>query len=1065
MSQASPALLFPPFHIPTKVDLLYRGQTMIPLERRAVQVLRYLAEHHERVVTKDELLEAVWPDTFTTDGVLKRAVSQARRALGDGTDENRFIETYHGQGYRFIAPVTFGTPPNKQEVETSVSAQPTAAAPVVSEEVVSPSAVATAAITTSEAGVPNYNQMVGREVELKSLQDDYRRVLEGKGHPVMVIGEPGIGKTQLARQFKHWAREQGALCLSAKFFDYQASRLAPFEVLLDLLRTALCPEKEAGDCDLRVLAMTRLGVALPEELFIESQPLVSAQAAGSTAPTIRRNTGAFSSTTARAIIPISQCFIRLSQRRPLVLILDDMQWADDASFGVIGYLMRTLQNEPLMIVGLARREATTEREHPLRLWLKEQAGYRSFTGLSLQPLNEADCEKVIAAVFQNNIQIPSSDLQTLHRITDGNPYFLIEMVRLLVAEKAITFCDGRWQWHSLNQSRLPETIVMAAQAKLDRLSDEVREMAECAAVLGDEFRVDTLAQVTGKPEEEIEDLLLEGVRNGVLSDRGVSAGNDGRFYHTILRRVLYDVIPPRRRKRLHLIAAQAIEATHPHEAERIAEAISVHYEAAGDARKTFDWSMRAWQAASSRWNWSEAMSCIERANQVATELNGRGETQLETVDKIKLLFGVGETYYATGRLKESETAYNEAITLARTVNDRGALAMALLQQGQTRMGLSTYREAEIATEQALDIYQQMNDQEGAALALVQLGGIKVRIGKYEEAAKLAESSLEGVALNSQIAAIAFGLLGWARALQGHYAEGVPLLERAVDYMGNIGDVQRRALLLRRRHWADLSRGRYETAIQLAQRARDDFYSIGDTRGVAQMDMGLGQARLAQGLYDEALTFLQRSGTTARGIGDTHLEAETIWLNGRAYGELGRLAKAEELLTLSLEMVRDVGDRDDEFRVLTDLARLKNTAQDYGSALTLAEDAIVIATELNNNDGLGVALIEKARSLSAQGRSEEAQATSKQAIELLDKSESGERWRAYYALAQCCDEASQQKLIALQKTVSLLDEIRQQLEATDVARCRAITAARCAPARELCKLLPDDAAQTLAQSWS
>src|SRR5581483_8029565 len=98
-------LEFGPFRIPAKVDLLYRGDQLIALERRAVQVLRYLAEHHERVVTKDELLEAVWPDTFTTDGVLKRAVSQARRALGDVADQARFIATYHGQGYRFIAEV------------------------------------------------------------------------------------------------------------------------------------------------------------------------------------------------------------------------------------------------------------------------------------------------------------------------------------------------------------------------------------------------------------------------------------------------------------------------------------------------------------------------------------------------------------------------------------------------------------------------------------------------------------------------------------------------------------------------------------------------------------------------------------------------------------------------------------------------------------------------------------------------------------------------------------------------------------------------------------------------
>jgi DNA-binding winged helix-turn-helix (wHTH) protein len=100
-----PALYFESFHLPQNIDLLYNGEEVVPLEPRAVQVLRYLAQNHERVITKEELLEAVWPDVFTTDGVLKRAVSQVRRALGDDADEARFIETYHRRGYRFIARV------------------------------------------------------------------------------------------------------------------------------------------------------------------------------------------------------------------------------------------------------------------------------------------------------------------------------------------------------------------------------------------------------------------------------------------------------------------------------------------------------------------------------------------------------------------------------------------------------------------------------------------------------------------------------------------------------------------------------------------------------------------------------------------------------------------------------------------------------------------------------------------------------------------------------------------------------------------------------------------------
>jgi DNA-binding winged helix-turn-helix (wHTH) protein len=102
---AKEILIFAPFHLPPDVDLLYRDEAVVPLEPRAVRVLRYLVENSERVVSKDELLEAVWPDVFTTDGVLKKAVSQVRRALCDEVKSAQFIETYHRRGYRFIAPV------------------------------------------------------------------------------------------------------------------------------------------------------------------------------------------------------------------------------------------------------------------------------------------------------------------------------------------------------------------------------------------------------------------------------------------------------------------------------------------------------------------------------------------------------------------------------------------------------------------------------------------------------------------------------------------------------------------------------------------------------------------------------------------------------------------------------------------------------------------------------------------------------------------------------------------------------------------------------------------------
>ncbi len=1106
------ALQFSPFHIPANVDLLYREEKMVALERRAVQVLRYLVEHHDRVVTKDELLEAVWPDTFISDGVLKRAVSQARRALGDVADKAKFIETYHGRGYRFVATVErqvksesviaepeIQMPPPAAELQalTTPPNQPAAASGAVGVP------VAKSVPSVAVSSIPDYNQLVGRETEMAQLQGDYRRTLEGTSQPVLLIGEPGVGKTQLAREFANWARAQGAVCLSAQFFDYQASRLAPYEVFLDLIRSIL--GVNAGnreDCDLRVLAKNHFAVELPEELFTDARAASQLRTAGitnalkleevspyKTAPLNpsytaggraagTRSTGKLSSGNARAVAPIGQCFIRASHHRPLVMILDDVQWADEASREVIGHLMRMLGREPLMIVCLARAESLlgegNERDSHFAEWMKRLAISRSYTTLSLKSLDEPASHAAIDAVFSGAIAVPPNDLQTLHRITGGNPYFLVEVLRLLVAEKAICFDSAalpQWQWRGIKDLSLPVTIVMAAQAKLDRLSEEVREIVECAAVIGDEFRIETLARVTGRSEDEIERLVMDGVRRGVLAERGVSADNDARFHHTTLRRVMYDAMPLRRRKRVHLRAAQVLETVYAFEQDRVAEAISAHYEASTDWGKTFEWSIRAWQAASSRLSWSEAMTAIERADRAAKEMAQGSGNHLVPAEHLKLLFALGETNFAVGKLRESDTFYNEAIQLARSLNDRAAMATALLQQGETRMGLALYQESVAVTEQALEIYRAMNDQEGAAMAMLQLGGVEVRRGNYDAAIELAQKSLEDVALNSQVAAIAFGLLGWARALQGHLTEGVPLLERAVDYLSNVGDVQRRVLLLRRSHWAELSRGRYETAIELAMRARDDAERLSDAAGEGTMDMGIGQARLAQGLYNEAIEFLTRARQRLHVVGDTHCEAETLWLLGRAQCELGNHEPARKLLEKALAMILEVGDRDDEFRILTDLSRVALSEGDAQTALQFADNALAIAEELNNRDALGTTLVEIARASLALGRHAEAQATIERALALLEESESGERWRAYWAKSQILEAQnsdSKDALNALSRTVGLLDEIRQQVS-QDETRFAAITQSRRAPAQQLRAMLSRqgqvDKAQEVAQSWA
>jgi DNA-binding winged helix-turn-helix (wHTH) protein/tetratricopeptide (TPR) repeat protein len=1048
-------LRFSPYWIPPDIDVLYRGDSVLPLERRAVQVLRYLAERHDRVVAKRELLDEVWSDVVTTDAVLKKAVLQVRRILGNGDESAPRIETYHGRGYRFVAPT----------VTCSADAPATSAS---SEGVTLHSSRDRVSIADPCAAPrPNYDQLIGRDSELAALTDEYRRTVAKIGQPVLIVGEAGIGKTQLSRAFGRWALEQGACLLQARFFDYGGSKLPPHDVFLRLLQqqlqagTAGCSAAYATT--LRDLVRQRFSVELPMEILMRfTAPHTADQDHGDPL---------------RAIIPLGNCFIALSRERPLVIVLDDLQWADEASLELTGYLMRNADREALMLVALARSEVTLEPDHRLMRWLGVQASFRSYTTLQIKPLSAGECREAIGTIIGGTaatVTIPTHDVTRLHEITGGNPYFLTEMLRWLVAEGAIEYVPDRpVRWLGISTLRLPDTLMHAARAKYARLTEEIRDLLECASVLGDEFDVATLALMSERGSEAIESLLCHAVRHGVLCEQESAAHADFRFHHTILQQALYGSISVRRRRQLHSRAANAIERINAGDAERRAAALTVHYEAAGELERTIHWGIRAWQAASECWNWTEAAIAIERAHRAFRRLGPRQQALMSVSDRLKLLIGTGEGLLVVGKQRAADTVLIEAAQVADSSGDRRLLAAALLQRARAQSCLGNPRRAIRLTEEALAHYRELQDDSGIGLAAVELATLQVAIGKYANAAVLLRS-VSDATVNSELASRADAIHGWACLLRGAHDAGVPLLEKALDHCERTGDVRQRGVVLRRLHWAHLSRGEFEAAVDLAVRGRDDFRSVGDINGEARLTMGIGQARIAQGLYAEGAAILQGTLEVFRTVGDLHCEAESLWLLGRAHLEMGTIDAAARLLEAALDAVRRVGDRDDEFRVQIDMARLQSSRGNYTAALVLASDAAVIAETLQSRDGLGLALVEQARALLQLRATREALSVAERAVQLLEETQSGEQWRGHRTLAGVLDihsspQTRERRLNCLRTAVALVARIRSQLSVADDLRRSGVTRAFRDPVRELHQACCDHAllaeAADLARSWA
>ncbi|MBV9494248.1 MAG: tetratricopeptide repeat protein [Acidobacteria bacterium] len=948
-----PTLRFDAFHLPPGVDLLYRGADVMPLEPRAVRVLRYLVEHHDRVLTKEEILEEIWADVFTTDGVLKKAVSQIRRVIGDDAERSKFIATYHSRGYRFIAPVNRAhTPPPA----TTVAPIP----PAPSNEL-----------------IPNYDRLAARDAEMLTLRAELKSALEGNPRPVVLTGDAGIGKTQLIRHFRRWTLEQETISVYGRFFDYRGARLAPYQVFIDLLRDAIGRNAEGES--LRDVIEEATGVRLPAGLF-GVERATSPGAVGDQY---------------RFVIPICRCWLALSRKRPVVMILDDWQWADPASLDVVACLMRMLHSERLMLIMVVRANEAERDDDPVRRWLEEHAAGRAYTTLRLEPLDQNECLEVIGSIFgmRRSADIPRRDVESLYRLTNGNPYFLVETLRLLVAAGAVVPDEAkkRWIWKGIKNLALPETLVTAARAKVDRLSDRVRALLELASVLGDEFRVRTLCTLAGEDEESVEEMLSEGLRAGVLSIQGLTPGEDCRFQHSILRHVVYDSIPPHRRRALHVRAAEAIEIIYADERDRIAEALVAHYRAAGNARRSFEAGLSAWRTASLRSEWRKALALIERADEAARALE-ESEERLNDSERAELFIALAETWRAVGRIRDAQSIAERAVALATSSDDSRVLARAVFIQGLAEIAASDYANARTLLTEAIDLFRRVEDTPAMAQTMAQLAIVEAAVGNYERAWTLV-TRLRGYSASEDVNAMAEGILGWAMALRGRFAEGAELLEDALEYYDRAGDVRERALLLRRLHWTHLSRGNYDEAIRLAIRAREDSVTTGDANGEAKANMGIGQARLAQGFHDEAMSFFRRAIEQLKVIGDAHCEAECLWLLGRAFYETGRLDDAQSQLDRSLQMIRTIGDRDDEFRILIDVARLNILRGELLHAQQNATTARRIAEDLGNREGSALAMLELAHVALLRGDADLANEQARRAAAVLEELQSAERWRA------------------------------------------------------------------------
>jgi len=498
---------------------------------------------------------------------------------------------------------------------------------------------------------------VGRGEEMAALERRFDEARAGKGGLAVLVGEPGIGKTRTAEEFCEHAQGLGAMMLWGRC--YEGDWAPPFSPFTEAIRqyaetTDDAALRSALGKDAGVVA--RLVPALRDRLPDISEP--------SQLPAEGERY--------RLLETVSSFFGSVATARPLVLVLDDLHWADSGTIAMLRHVARQATGQRILLLG-AYRDVELDAHHSLVAALPDLRRETAFERLVLGGLENADVGRLLSVIAEQDV--PDDLVRAIGEETEGNPFFIREVLLHLIEEGKVLTEDGRWRTTlSIAEVGIPETVREVIGRRLSRLSDGTNRLLAVASAFDGGFAFDLVAPVSGLGEAAALDAIDEGLAAQVL--RPASAADTYDFTHALFRHTLYDDLSPSRRVRLHRQIGEAIEARYAENLEPRLGELAYHFHLAapaGDAAKAIDYCRRAGDQAQARFAYEDAVAHYQRALEMFDPLPHPDEPQ-----RCALLLDLGDaqSFAGIGEPAAPMETFLKAADAARRANDADAFARA-----------------------------------------------------------------------------------------------------------------------------------------------------------------------------------------------------------------------------------------------------------------------------------------------------------------------------------------------------------------------------------------------------
>jgi predicted ATPase len=507
-----------------------------------------------QLVTKENLISAVWKETFVGDTVLKVAIQQIRQALSDDPKDPHFIETAHRRGYRFIGEIGASVEPPDTRQEPAVGGS--------------------AALTWQHlTNLPD--EFVGREHALSRLHAWLEKARLGESQVVFVTGEAGIGKTTLLEAFARSVASAGTVRICSGQCLEQYGMSEGYLPVLDAIRQ-LCRDNAQVVEVLRTHAPMWL-MQMPSLVTPADRELFGREAIGSTPERMLRE--------------MAEALDAMAADTPLVIVLEDLHWSDFSTLDLISYVARRRRAARLMVIGTYRPAELIASGHPLKTVKQELAARRQCEELPLEYLTEEAVGQHLSARFPAH-GFPADLAALIHERTEGNPLFMVNTIDHLIAERLILPQEGGWQLTAPLETikiGVPESIRQLIETLVDRLDARDQHILQAASVAGTEFSAVAVSAALDADLRDVEGRCEAlSKRHQFIKERGAQVLPNGQavgrfsFVHAVYRHVLYERISTSRRIELHRRVGQRGEELYGERVGEIAAELAMHFEQATD---------------------------------------------------------------------------------------------------------------------------------------------------------------------------------------------------------------------------------------------------------------------------------------------------------------------------------------------------------------------------------------------------------------------------------------------------------------------------------------------------